>query len=77
LNLFHIADCGDHVVVINAKEVMVTGRKAEQKVYRHHTGYPGGLKEIVYKDLLEKNPEEVYFFLHFSLKKNFFSLNIN
>ncbi|CAG8535227.1 11146_t:CDS:2 [Funneliformis caledonium] len=53
------SDCGDYVVVINAKEVMVTGRKAEQKLYRHHTGYPGGLKEIVFKDLLEKNPEEI------------------
>jgi large subunit ribosomal protein L13 len=40
----------------------VTGKKAEQKLYRHHTGYPGGLKEIVYKDLQEKKPDEVYIF---------------
>ena len=38
-------DCGDHVVVINAEKVVLTGRKREQKVYYHHTGYPGGLKE--------------------------------
>ncbi|CAB4486459.1 ribosomal protein L13 [Rhizophagus irregularis] len=53
------SDCGDYVVVINAKEVIVTGKKAEQKLYRHHTGYPGGLKEIVYKDLQEKKPDEI------------------
>jgi len=39
-------DCGDHVVVINADKIRLTGNKLEQKVYRHHTGYPGGLKEI-------------------------------
>jgi large subunit ribosomal protein L13 len=39
-------DCGDHVVVINAKEVVLTGRKEVQKVYRSYSGYPGGLKEI-------------------------------
>ncbi|KAI8379626.1 50S ribosomal protein L13 [Radiomyces spectabilis] len=53
------SDCGDYVVVINAKDVLVTGRKAEQKLYRHHTGYPGGLKEINYETLKEKNPTEV------------------
>jgi len=39
-------DCGDHVVVINADKIRLTGNKLEQKVYRHHSGYPGGLKEI-------------------------------
>lgn len=39
-------DCGDHVVVINANKIRLTGKKLEQKVYRHHSGYPGGLKEI-------------------------------
>ena len=39
-------DTGDHVIVINAAKVKLTGRKEEQKIYRHHTGYPGGLVEI-------------------------------
>lgn len=56
-----IADCGDYVVVINAKDVLVSGRKAEQKLYRHHTGYPGGLKEITYNDLKAKDPTAVCF----------------
>ncbi len=54
----HVA-CGDHVVIINAKEVKVTGKKEDQKIYRHHTGYPGGLKECTLKMLREKKPEEV------------------
>ncbi|CAG8601152.1 28120_t:CDS:2 [Dentiscutata erythropus] len=53
------SDCGDYVVVINSKEVAVTGKKAEQKLYRHHSGYPGGLKTIPYKDMLEKKPDEI------------------
>ena len=52
-------DCGDFVIVINAKDVKVTGRKEEQKVYRHYTGYPGGLKEYNFKRLIKKKPEEV------------------
>ena len=52
-------DNGDYVVVTNAKEIVVTGKKDEQKLYRHHTGYPGGLKEIPYKRLLERKPEDV------------------
>ena len=39
-------DCGDHVVVINAQKIRLTGNKVEQKFYRHHSGYPGGLKEV-------------------------------
>jgi large subunit ribosomal protein L13 len=39
-------DCGDHIVVINADKVRLTGNKLEQKIYRHHSGFPGGLKEI-------------------------------
>jgi len=54
----HVA-CGDHVVVINAKHFKVTGKKEEQKLYRHHTGYPGGFKEYTLKTLREKKPEEV------------------
>ena len=52
-------DCGDYVVVTNAKRIKVTGKKAEQKVYRHHTMYPGGLKEIQYKDMMRRKPDEV------------------
>lgn len=52
-------DCGDYVVVKNARKVTVTGKKADQKLYRHHTQFPGGLKEIPYKTMLDRNPEEV------------------
>ncbi|MBI4442672.1 MAG: 50S ribosomal protein L13 [Acidobacteria bacterium] len=52
-------DFGDHVIVINAAKVRLTGKKLDQKVYRHHTGYPGGLKEIGARQLLEKKPEEL------------------
>ena len=50
-------DTGDHVIIINAGKVTMTGHKLDQKMYRHHTGYPGGLKEISYRDLLSKKPE--------------------
>ena len=52
-------DCGDHVVVINAERVRLTGNKVEQKVYRHHSGYPVGLKEIPFRRLMEQRPAEV------------------
>ncbi len=52
-------DCGDHVVVINAERVKLTGNKIEQKVYRRHSGYPGGLKEIPVRVVLQRRPEEV------------------
>ena len=52
-------DVGDHVVVINADKIAVTGRKAEQKRYYRHTGYPGGLKSIAYTDLLREKPERI------------------
>ena len=51
-------DCGDFVIVINADKAVLTGNKLEQKYYRHHSGYIGGLKEIQYKTLMEKNPEK-------------------
>lgn len=54
-----IDDCGDYVVVRNATKVKVTGKKSQQKLYRHHTMFPGGLKEIPYKTMLDKKPEEV------------------
>ncbi len=53
-------DCGDNVVVINAEKVVLTGRKREQKVYYHHTGFPGGIKERTAKFLLDgRFPERV------------------
>lgn len=52
-------DGGDFVVVVNADKVAVTGKKAEQKIYRHHTGYIGNLKEIPYKRMLQEKPEEI------------------
>ena len=53
-------DCGDNVVVINADKVVLTGRKREQKVYYHHTGYPGGINERSAKHILEgRFPERV------------------
>lgn len=52
-------DMGDYVVVINAKKVELTGRKAKQKVYRRHSGYPGGFKEVKYEQLIEEHPAKV------------------
>ncbi len=53
------ADTGDFVIVINASDIVLTGNKLEQKMYRYHTGYPGGLKEIKYRDMVAKKPEKV------------------
>ena len=53
------ADVGDHVIVINAGKVRITGRKAEQKVYYRHTGYPGGIRQTSYGEMLEKHPERI------------------
>ncbi len=50
-------DTGDHVIIVNAAKVRLTGRKLDQKKYYHHTGYPGGLKETTYRRLLETKPE--------------------
>ncbi len=52
-------DCGDPVVVINAREIRFTGRKAEQKIYTHYTGYPGGIRFQSLGTLLAERPEEV------------------
>src|SRR5690349_9924647 len=54
-----IADCGDYVVVINAKAVKTTGTKAQDKLYRSHSGYPGGLKETTFENLMEKDPDAI------------------
>ncbi|KAF9516829.1 hypothetical protein BS47DRAFT_606922 [Hydnum rufescens UP504] len=52
-------DCGDYVTVTNSRAIVTTGQKQTQKVYRHHTMYPGGLKEIPFKRMMEKKPEEI------------------
>ena len=54
-------DLGDKCVVVNASKVKVTGNKMNQKLYRHYTGYPGGLKEVLMKDLIIKDPQEIVF----------------
>ena len=51
-------DCGEFVIIVNCAQAVLTGKKLEQKKYRYHTGYIGGLKEISYKDLMAKNPEK-------------------
>ena len=51
-------DTGDNVIVINASKIILTGKKLDDKLYRHHSGFPGGLKEIDYRTLMAKNPEK-------------------
>ena len=51
-------DVGDHVIIINCSKAILTGNKLNQKVYRHHSGYIGGMKEISAKDMLNNNPEK-------------------
>ena len=50
-------DCGDHVIVINAEQVVLTGKKLDQKMMRKYSGYVGGLKETPYREVLAKKPE--------------------
>lgn len=50
-------DCGDYVIVVNASKIKLTGKKLDQKLYRYHTGYPGGLKEITYRKLMTNKSE--------------------
>ncbi|MDH7944595.1 50S ribosomal protein L13 [Pseudohongiella sp. SYSU M77423] len=52
-------DTGDFVVVVNAEKVSVTGRKSANKMYHHHTGYPGGLKSFSFEKLIDRSPEKV------------------
>lgn len=52
-------DCGDHVIVINARHVVVTGRKADDLKYYRYTGYPGGLRTRTFKEMIEKSPERL------------------
>ena len=51
------ADCGDFVIVINADKAILTGKKLDQKFYRHHSGWMGGLKEVKYRTLMQTKPE--------------------
>ena len=50
-------DCGEFVIIVNAADVVLTGKKLEQKYYRRHSGYIGGLKEVQYKTLMQTRPE--------------------
>ena len=52
-------DTGDHVVIINAEKIVLTGLKADQKLYRRYTGFPGGLREESFVDLLKRRPEAI------------------
>ena len=51
-------NCGEYVIIINAKDAVLTGNKLDQKKYYRHTGYIGHLKEVSYKEMMEKNPEK-------------------
>ena len=51
-------DAGDHVIILNASEAIFTGKKLDQKVYRHHSGYIGRMKETTARVMMEKNPEK-------------------
>ncbi len=52
-------DCGDNVIVINAEKIRVTGKKADQKEYVRHTGYPGGQRSVTYRNMMAKAPERI------------------
>ncbi|WP_053943079.1 50S ribosomal protein L13 [Kallipyga gabonensis] len=52
-------DTGDYVIIVNADKVRLTGNKENKKTYRYHTGFPGGIREIPYAELLEKHPERI------------------
>lgn len=54
-------DTGDHVIIVNAEKVVLTGKKLDQKMYRRHSGYPGGLKEIPYRRFMAEKPEKAVY----------------
>ena len=54
-------DCGDNVIVINAEKIAVTGKKMDQKIYYHHSGWVGGMKTATLKEKLAKKPEDVMY----------------
>ncbi len=60
-NFVYNLDCGDWVVVTNCERVEVTGRKETDKLYQHHTGWPGGLREITYRKMMEKDPRRAIY----------------
>ena len=51
-------DTGDHVIILNCEKVVLTGKKLDQKIYRHHSGYVGGMKEVPARVMMENNPEK-------------------
>ena len=53
-------DTGDYVIIVNAEKVVLTGKKLDQKMMRHHSSYPGGLKETPYREVMEKKPELIF-----------------
>ncbi len=70
-------DCGDYVIVINSDKIVLTGKKLEDKFYRYHTGYIGGLKEIAYKKLMaEKSDVALYEAVKGMLPKNSLGRNM-
>lgn len=52
-------ECGNQVIVVNADKVVVTGKKSEQKLYRRHSGYPGGFRKVSYERMVVKHPERI------------------
>ena len=52
-------DTGDHVIVLNCKDIVFTGKKLDQKVYRHHSGHIGGMKELTAREMMDRSPEKV------------------
>jgi len=64
-------DTGDNVIIVNCSKIVLTGNKLDQKTHKYHTGYPGGLREITYKDFLAKTPDKaVYLAVKGMLPKN-------
>ena len=53
------ADAGDHIIVVNASEIKVTGKKETDKVYHSHSGYPGGIKDVTFDKMMQKDPTRV------------------
>jgi large subunit ribosomal protein L13 len=64
-NFSPAVDCGDYVIVINAAKVAVSGNKAQDKLYRHHTGRPGGFREIPFNRIMDKDPRKI---IHHAIK---------
>jgi len=58
-NFVYNLDCGDWVVVVNCEKITLTGKKEGNKVYQHHTGWPGGIKEVSFQKMMEKDPRKV------------------